>query len=186
MGRTLSETAREKMLEAATEVVLDSGVAGFSIDEAARRSGVAKTTIYRHFPNAKEFLVAALDRALDPPPLPDEGTLRSDLVAYLTSVRPLFVDPRLRTLYFEIYAASTRDPELRELQAAMLARRAGPTRALFDHALARDELAPGIGYPDLLEIVQGPLVFRAMSRPDRLDDAGIAEMVERMLVLLTG
>lgn len=184
MVRTLSETARAKMVGAATDVVLEGGVGGFSVDEVARRSGVAKTTIYRHFPNAKGLLVAALDQALVPPPVPDEGSLRGDLLAYLVGVRPLFVDARLRTLYFEIYAASTRDPELRELQRALMAERTGPTMAIFEQARAREELAPGIDYPTLLEIIQGPLVFRAMSRPDRLDDAGLEELVERMLVLL--
>lgn len=184
MPRTLSDTARAKMLDAATEVVTDVGVGAFSVDEVARRSGVAKTTIYRHFPNAKELLVAALDQALVPPPVPDEGSLEADVRAYLHSVRGLFVDPQLRTLHFEIYAATTRDPELRDLHQSLMAGRSGPTRAIFDHALARDELRSGIDYPTLLEIIQGPLVFRAMSRPDRLDHAGIDELVERMLVLL--
>src|SRR5262245_48706909 len=105
MARSLSEDAREKMLEAATDVVLDTGVARFSVDEVARRSGVAKTTIYRHFPNPKAMLVAALDRAMTPPPVPDTGSLAGDLDAYLRSVRPLFADLRLRTAFFEVFVA---------------------------------------------------------------------------------
>ena len=88
MARSLSEAARAKMLGAAADLVLDAGVDGFSVDEVARRSGVAKTTIYRHFPSAKELLVAALDQFMTAPPTPDTGSLRTDLLEYLASVRP--------------------------------------------------------------------------------------------------
>src|SRR5262245_58099564 len=132
MARALSPHARAKMLTTATELVLEVGVAGFSVDEVARRSGVAKTTIYRHFPSAKELLVAALDRNLTPPPVPDTGTLRGDIVAYLESVRPLFADVTLRNLFFEVFVAAARDPELRKLHETLMRARAGPTRAMFD------------------------------------------------------
>ena len=114
MARSLSEAARTKMLRAAADLVLDRGVDRFSVDEVARRSGVAKTTIYRHFPSAKELLVAALDRVMEAPPTPDTGSLRQDLLEYLASVRPTFADVALRNLFFEIYSASARDPELRD------------------------------------------------------------------------
>ena len=104
MARSLSEAARTKMLRAATDLVLDAGVDGFSVDEVARRSGVAKTTIYRHFPSAKELLVAALDRTMKAPPTPDTGSLREDLLEYLASVRPTLrrrsaAEPVLRDLH---------------------------------------------------------------------------------------
>ena len=60
MGRPLSDEARERMLRAALEVVLEIGVPGFTIDEVARRSGVAKTTIYRHFDSRNDLLVGKL------------------------------------------------------------------------------------------------------------------------------
>lgn len=84
----------------------------------ARRSGVAKTTIYRHFPGPKELLVAALDRIMTPPPMPDTGSLRGDLVECLASVGPTFADTALRTVFFEVYAAAARDPHLTALASA--------------------------------------------------------------------
>jgi AcrR family transcriptional regulator len=184
VARTLSESAREKMLGAATEVVLDMGVARFSIDEVARRSGVAKTTIYRHFPNAKVLLVAALDRVMQAPPTPDTGSLRGDLREYLEAVLPGFADQALRTLFFEVLTASTRDPELAKLRRALLAGRTGPTRAIYDNARARGELAPDIDYATMLDIVQGPFVVRSISRPETLADVDVEALAERMLVTL--
>jgi AcrR family transcriptional regulator len=42
------ERSRRAVLETTFELLYESGVGGFSVDEVARRSGVAKTTIYRH------------------------------------------------------------------------------------------------------------------------------------------
>ena len=58
------------MLEHATALVLEVGVSGFTIDELAKRSKVAKTTIYRHFPSRTELLVAALDGQIPAPDTP--------------------------------------------------------------------------------------------------------------------
>jgi AcrR family transcriptional regulator len=173
------------MLGAATDLVLDAGVGGFSVDEVARRSGVAKTTIYRHFQSVKELLVATLDRVMTAPPTPDTGSLRADLLEYLASVRPTFADARVRTLFFEIYSAAARDPELRELHQSLMLRRAGPTTAIFDHARSRGELAPDIDYATMLEIVQGPFVMRSLTRPETLAGVDLEALADRMLTVLT-
>lgn len=102
MARPHSKAAQAKMLGAAIELVQAAGVRGFNIDEVARRSGVAKTTIYRHFPNPNELLVAALDGAITVPPTPNTGSLRGDLLEFLASVLPIFTNPTVRALSFEI------------------------------------------------------------------------------------
>jgi AcrR family transcriptional regulator len=185
MARTLSEQAGERMLAAATDVVVEVGLARFSVDEVARRSGVAKTTIYRHFPNPKAMLVAALERVLVPPPIPDTGSLRGDIVAYLESVQPLFGDTTIRSLYFEIFVAGWRDPELAALQQAMMRARTGPTMAIYEHARERGELAPEIDYPTLVETVQGPFIVRALGRPADVYRADLEELADRMLLVLS-
>src|ERR1039458_3180617 len=40
--------SRDRVLTTAFELLSEGGVGGFTVDEVARRSGVAKTTIYRH------------------------------------------------------------------------------------------------------------------------------------------
>lgn len=185
MARTLSDAARSKMLDTAAELVQERGVDRFSVDEVARRSGVAKTTIYRHFASAKELLVAALDRAMAAPRTPDTGSLRGDLLQYLADVRPTFADVSLRNLFFEIYTAGARDPELRELQRALMRRRVGPTMAIFESARARGELPPDLDYATMAEIVQGPFIVRSMFRPETLADVDLGAWADRILDELT-
>lgn len=181
MPRGLSGAAGAKIRAAAADLVREAGVPSFTIDEVSRRSGVAKTTIYRHFPDPKQLLVAALDHVMVPPPTPDTGSLRGDLLAYLGAVRPNFADVELRTVYFEIFVAAARDPELAEIHQRLMLARSGPTVAIYERARSRGELDPGIDYPTLLEVVQGPFVVRALTRPDSLAHVDIDALTDRIL-----
>src|SRR5688500_192703 len=49
MGRPRSEEARQAALAATVDLVLAHGVEGVTFEDVAARSGVAKTTLYRHF-----------------------------------------------------------------------------------------------------------------------------------------
>ena len=54
--------SRSRVLATAFELLSESGVGGFSVDEVARRSGVAKTTIYRQWPTREALVLDACSR----------------------------------------------------------------------------------------------------------------------------
>lgn len=184
MARPRSAAAREKTLDAATELLLRSGVRGFNIDEVTRLSGVAKTTIYRHFGSKSELLVAAIDRFTPIPPTPDTGSLRSDIVEFLEGVRPIFANDDLRALSFEIFAESRREPDLQATYMAMMQRRAGPTMAIYTHGRERGEIAPDIDYGAAIEIIEGPFIVRSILRASTLYDMDVEALADRMVVAL--
>ncbi|NMM98523.1 AcrR family transcriptional regulator [Bifidobacterium sp. DSM 109959] len=45
-----------KLMKATLQVAVERGISGVTIEEVARRSGVAKTTIYRRYRNANELI----------------------------------------------------------------------------------------------------------------------------------
>lgn len=55
---------RERVLRAAREAIAE-GVAGVSMAEIIRRSGVGSATVYRNFPSRRELLEAILDEEID-------------------------------------------------------------------------------------------------------------------------
>lgn len=182
MARTRSEEANTKILAAATALLFSEGVPGFSIDEVARRSGVAKTTIYRHFPAKHSLLLASLDGAIEVPPTPDTGTLRGDLMAFLTSVLPTYADHRVRAVFYDFWSAGTRDPALDQMQRETMGRRAGPTFTIYERALERGEISTNIDYPTAVEIIEGPLIIRSLAWPETLDELNLGPLIDRMLV----
>src|SRR5215831_15652280 len=57
MARTRSLSAHRKVLDAALELVADAGVEATSMDAIARKSGVSKATIYKHWADKDALLL---------------------------------------------------------------------------------------------------------------------------------
>src|SRR3954471_18191321 len=66
LPRPLKERQREEreelILQAAEEVLLEKGYAETSIDEIAARVGIAKGTVYLHFPSKEDLVVTIFAR----------------------------------------------------------------------------------------------------------------------------
>lgn len=171
------------MLAAATELLLTLGTAGFTIDEVARRSGVAKTTIYRHFPSGMKLLIAALDSTIAPFGTPDTGSLRDDLCEFVSQCLPTFTDPAVRPLMLDILAKASRHPELHKLHQAMVKERMGPLRTIFERAQARGEIGPDLAFEEACDLIEGPFIARWLLRPDTLEE-GYEATIDRIVLSL--
>ncbi|HEX4165662.1 MAG TPA: TetR/AcrR family transcriptional regulator, partial [Bryobacteraceae bacterium] len=82
----MAESLQDKRVERSKAAVLaetyrqltQSGMGGVSIDDVALNSGVAKTTIYRHWPSRSALLIDACSRIGGAQDVPDTGNLRGD------------------------------------------------------------------------------------------------------------
>jgi AcrR family transcriptional regulator len=54
--------ARERILETAYDLFSRRGIRDVGIDEVIERAGVAKATLYRHFPSKNDLVIAFLER----------------------------------------------------------------------------------------------------------------------------
>lgn len=185
MGRQLSTEARSRILASAEDVLRSDGVDGFALDEVARRSGVAKSTIYRHFSSANELLITALDRTIAPFPTPNTGSLRSDLIAFVTTILPTVNDTALRPMMLGMLLASSRDPDLRQLHLAMVNERMGPLKTILDLAKARGEISEDLEFDMACDCIEGPFVNRWLHRPEHLDSVDVEATVDRIIAGLS-
>lgn len=64
-GAPPADASTERILNAALEQVEDFGVRRFTIDDVARRVGVSRVTIYRHFPKKDRLIEAVLMHELN-------------------------------------------------------------------------------------------------------------------------
>ena len=48
--------SRASLLEAATDLLVDGGPRAVTVDAVSERSGVAKSTLYRHFPSRDDLV----------------------------------------------------------------------------------------------------------------------------------
>jgi AcrR family transcriptional regulator len=66
MGRPQSAKtrpdARDRILNTAYDLFAQRGIRGVGVDEVIERAGVAKATLYRHFPSKDDLVLAFLER----------------------------------------------------------------------------------------------------------------------------
>jgi AcrR family transcriptional regulator len=123
----LQEETRRRIVEAAVDLHRTKGPARTSLSEVARRAGVQRNTLYRHFSDERELFMACsgLYMELNPPP---------DPIGWLALAEPA---DRLRRGLTELYAfyertedmlaSILRDSEIDPLTREMFELRAGGT-----------------------------------------------------------
>jgi AcrR family transcriptional regulator len=132
----------EALLEAAWEELVESGYAGFTIDGVADRARTGRQVLYRRWPAKRDLAIAAVShyQSRNPVAVPDTGSLRGDLVAYLTEA----VDKRaemaaMLTLNLSQFFAEGAGTPL-QLRKEILGARAQAADEIFDRAVARGEV----------------------------------------------
>src|SRR5829696_1128033 len=162
MARPRSERTRSDVLDVAREVVLDRGVDGFTVDEVAARSGVAKTTIYRHWTSAHELLVDSLRGLVDTFPTPNTGSLRADLLDHFRHGMALLARPGMRSVVRGMMQAAEGDPDIHTLQEKLTEERQHPLTIILQLAIGRGELPSDLDLDLAEDLLHGPIMTRLL------------------------
>jgi AcrR family transcriptional regulator len=160
VARPRSEEARAAALDATLDLVLELGVDGVTFDEVAARSGVAKTTLYRHFGTKQAMLVAAASACYVEHPTPDSGDLLEDLRRIFDKGNDVEEKHRIPDVMPRLLASS--DPELKRCLMHMIEERRRPIRTVLQLAQLRGEISRDLDLDAALAMLLGPFVQRKM------------------------
>jgi AcrR family transcriptional regulator len=174
-----AQRSRQTVLAAAFGLLEESGVAGFSVDEVARRSGVAKTTIYRHWPTRAALVLDACAKITAEPEIPDTGTLAGDLQMHLTTIADLLQTANWSAVLPSIVDAAERDAEFATLHGKIQRGHAAPVHEIIRRAIARGELPTDTDPATTAAALLGPLFYRRWFSREPLDGAFIDSVVQR-------
>jgi AcrR family transcriptional regulator len=176
MARARSVEAHRRALEAAAGVVAERGLEGLTVDEVAIRSGVAKTTIYRHWPSRLALAVDAFQSCKPTMPTPNSGDLRADLIGCFSQLVAVSAVPQMRKMFVALLHASAQDRELERLHLTFVEEQQRPVRTVLQLAQARGELP---GDVDLtVDLLIGPLMSRLLLRHAEILPAHLAAVVD--------
>jgi AcrR family transcriptional regulator len=162
VGRPRSEEAREAALGATVDVVLALGVEGVTFEEVAARSGVAKTTLYRHFGTKQAMVAAAAGSCFVEITTPDTGDLAEDLRTIFDRYKAAEEERRLPDIMPALLAASGSDAQLYELVVSMHEERRRPIRTALQLAQLRGEISRDLDLDIAVALLIGPFVQRRM------------------------
>jgi AcrR family transcriptional regulator len=141
--RTRLTSEREsEILQATLDLLEEVGYQGLTMPAVAHRARCSTATIYRQWQGKSGLVIAALQaNRSGPPPGPDTGSLRGDLVAMIRDL-PNVAESEL-ALMAALAHASLRDQNLAD---AMRLELSGPAKSPLDHAIdravARGEIRP--------------------------------------------
>jgi AcrR family transcriptional regulator len=164
MGPSRSEVARREALAATADLIAERGVDNLTIEDVAARSGVAKTTIYRHWPGRGPLIIDAVRSCWAHLPTPDTGDLRTDLVRLFEGMVRVDLSSLAGRIMPSLLGAAARDPELDRLTRELSEERARPVREILGRAVARGELSDAVDEEVALGLVVGPLLYRKVHR----------------------
>jgi AcrR family transcriptional regulator len=162
--------SRDRLLDAATELLAAGGAEAVTVEAVTRRSKVARTTLYRNFGNSTELLAAAFERLIPPAePVPETGSLREQLTGLLIRKSALMEQaPAQRALFAwlgmspgtpgDAAAPEGGFPALHSLRTRVIEHYRQP----FDRILGSDEARAVLGEPDpdfAAAQLLGPILF---------------------------
>ncbi|MGW3409850.1 TetR/AcrR family transcriptional regulator [Streptomyces sp. NPDC000888] len=160
----LREDVTEAIRLAVFEELAAVGYARMSIEGIARRAGVGKTAVYRRW-RSKLHLVLDLVSAVAVQglPAPDTGSLEGDLrLLYEVTSRALR-HPVAGQIIPDLQAEAARNPEIADaMQKALREGQQGVANGIVAAAAARGEVREGISLDLALDLMSGPLYWRAV------------------------
>jgi AcrR family transcriptional regulator len=170
--------SRERVLTTTLDLLMETGLAALTIDDISRRSGVAKTTIYRHWPNRSAIVIDACSRMTDDQDAPpDTGSLDGDLRAILLNIADLLGTARWSSILPSIVDAAEHDPDFAGIHSRIQRGHAAPLRAALDRAALKGEIPPAADRNAIAAALLGPLYYRRWFSREQID----AEFVDMLI-----
>jgi AcrR family transcriptional regulator len=168
-GRPRSERARQAVLAATLALAAEEEPAGLHMEAIARRANVSKETLYRWWHSKTEVILDALaERGQQTIPLPDTGTLRGDLRAFLRATVDSADPATVRLLHSIAAAAASDETVAHQVRDRFLATRRADLGQILRRGAARGEIDHDNA--DLaLDLIYGSLWYRLIFRTGPLD-----------------
>lgn len=166
LGRKRDHTRDPEILDAALDVLAETGYDGMTIDMVAARAKAGKATLYRRWASKPELVLDAVacmkSKDLDLASPPDTGTLRGDLVAMVKSPTIQESERKLKVMA-GIVSMIARDPELAAAaREALVEPRAAANRIIFGRAIERGEISADRDLETLCLIGPAMVAYRVL------------------------
>jgi AcrR family transcriptional regulator len=158
------EAPRDRLLAAAAAILARDGYTGLTMERVAAESGVAKTTLYRHWPTkaalCMDLYLAEAARELHDP---DTGRVADDLRYVVNTVVRLQTRTVAGPALVGLIAEAQIDPSTRGAFLAEFAeRRRAITRNILERAIGRGEVRRGVDVDLVIDLLGGATTFRLL------------------------
>ncbi len=152
-----------KVLEAATELLVDGGPRALTVDAVSERSGVAKSTMYRHFPSRTDLMVEVLRHNM--PATEDEipeGTFEEALRALVQRVATTASNPEWGRILPALITLKSTIADIDELSESDRSARLHLLQEVLNRGIDEGLVCPKTDPVMVMSVIFGPIVFAAL------------------------
>ncbi len=176
-----SARVRQSVIEATVAVIAEKGMTDFTVNDVAARSGVHATSIYRRWGTRDNLITdTLLDYSCHTIPVPDTGSLRTDLYRLLTAVAAYLNTP-VGTALAQALATGGVESRWQAIRFEFWTTRLALTRTIIERAIERGEIPPETDPRLVLELLVAPLQFRTLVTREQFGDELCVRLTDAVL-----
>jgi AcrR family transcriptional regulator len=176
-----TEHTRRVVLEAASSLLAEEGFERLTVEGVAERSGVARSTIYRNWPDRIDLLKDSFDELCQMAEIPDLGSMEAELRFLGKDLATGLGTAQWAKALPSLVGAAHHDDGLAEAQRKFSADRRRIVGAIFERANGRGEIAEGRDPGQLSEMFASGFFFRFLMVGLPIDE----DFVENQVAAIT-
>ncbi|MBW8872564.1 MAG: TetR/AcrR family transcriptional regulator [Leifsonia sp.] len=190
LGRKRDHTRDPEILEAALDVLAETGYDRMTVDMVAARAKAGKATVYRRWASKAELVVDAVACMkkvdVESTALPDTGTLRGDLVAMMKPHTIVDAEKKLRVMA-GLVSMLAENPDLADaVNAAIVEPRASINRMFLRRAVERGEIPADCDIEHLALVAPSMAAYRVLVLRKPVDREFLLRIIDDILLPAVG
>lgn len=176
------ERTRSTVMLAATDLLVEGGPNALTVDAVVLRSGVAKTTIYRHWKSRDDLLAAVIEACTPHLPEPDP---EADVETALRAAMRFSVDSLRDTEWARMLPAfimlSRHEADIRAINDRMEWQHNNVLARIVERASEEGVIEKDVAVSEAIAHLQGPLMIAHLAELLPIDDGLADAIVDRFL-----
>jgi AcrR family transcriptional regulator len=176
------ERSRMVVLRAAVEELGEVGYGAFTVESVAARAGVAKSTIYRHWPDKLGLIADAFETFhVQMVPSVESGSARERVTRLVRHVAEIVVDSTFSSCIPALIEGAERDPRLRAFHHRYSAERRQSLIDVVAEGIDAGEFSSAVD-PELAAVaLLGPIFYRRLMTADAFNPDETGSLVDLVL-----
>jgi AcrR family transcriptional regulator len=163
---------RAAVLRTATDLLVEGGPSAVTIDAIVAASGVAKSTIYRHWDTRDDVLVAVIESCAPQIEPPDPSLGFDESLRRLTAgFRAMLIDPHWARVLPALLALRTQKHGIADIEQRIEKRQEHAVEAVLRRGVDEGLLPHDVDIDRANALLVGPLVFAVLTGKPAVDEA---------------
>jgi AcrR family transcriptional regulator len=176
--------SQQRVLASAVAILREHGLTGLTFEAVSAHSGVAKTTIYRHFTDRSALHLAAVESVGPSSHMPRTDDVVDDLVRFLSGLNRTLHESDFGLILLTALDGAERNDDLRHLAVEAAAQRRRSVADRLRQAQAAGQLQDDAELDLVCSQLVGPLFYRRFMSRQATSAAFVAALVRAVITPL--